>query len=145
VKDISGNVQSKSRAGTGIKVGDKWYNGTVEQLKDVEWKSDVSFKVDDSGSIIEISTTKAAAPQTKRAGGGWDDPKRQEVIVFQSARNAAIDLYKALMSTEAIKLPTKQSDKFDASLALVNEFTIDFHKQAMAIYEGKAIEEVFEK
>lgn len=144
---ISGVVESKSKAGTGIKVGGVWYNGTTSQLANVKWKSNVSFETDGQNKITSIGSASepAAAPAAPAAASGsWDD--RQAVIVFQSARNAATDLFRVMCEQGAVTLPTKKEDKYGAAMAFINEHTVLFHEQAMRVYNGdsaaKAVEEV---
>lgn len=145
---ISGVVESKSKAGTGIKVGGVWYNGTTSMLANVKWKGNVSFETDGENKITAINggSAPAAAPQAAggSSNGSWDD--RQSVIVFQSARNAATDLFRVMCEQGAVTLPAKKEDKYGAAMAFINEHTVLFHEQAMRVYNGesaaKAVEEV---
>ena len=71
----------------------------------------------------------------KKAGGKdkyWedkakDDKARQACIEHQSSRNASIALLGVLMENDAIKLPAKAADKFDAAMAIVDEMTAKFN------------------
>ncbi len=140
---ISGMVASKSKTGTGIKVDGTWYNGTTDMLLCVDYRDYAELEADDKRNIISIK--KMDSPQGAAAsggtppsggGGGYNDSARQAVIVFQSARNASISLYTALAATDAVKLPTKQADKYEAAMAFINEHTEVFHEQAMQVYGG---------
>lgn len=145
---ISGVVESKSKAGTGIKVGGVWYNGSTGQLANVKWKSNVTFETDGGNKIVSIgsapSEAPAAAAPAAASNSSWDD--RQAVIVFQSARNAATDLFRVMCEQGAVTLPTKKEDKYGAAMAFINEHTVLFHEQAMRVYNGDsaatAVEEV---
>lgn len=140
MSNVAGIVASKSRAGTGIKVDDIWYNGTKEQLANVNFRATVELEADADRKITSIKVLDAGSQQSASVQTGFD--ARQEVIVFQSARNAAIDLFEKLHTAGAIKLPAKQADTYGAAMAFINEHTAEFHKQAMAIYNNMAIEEV---
>lgn len=145
---LTGTVTSKSRNGTGIQLnGDKstWYNGSTDQLREVEWKSEVSMEVDDRNKIISISAATAAKPAAnQKAANSYQstENKRQEVIVFQSARNAAIDFINNMVTAGVVKLPAKQADMYAAYTALVAEHTVSFYEQAMTVYEGDAARDV---
>ncbi len=142
MSSVTGIVASKSRAGTGIKVDDVWYNGTREQLANVNFRATVELTADNDRKItaVKVLEDNGTSPAAQATAPGFD--ARQEVIVFQSARNAAIELFAKLQATGAIKLPTKQADQYGAAMAFINEHTAEYHKQAMAIYNNMAIEEV---
>ena len=141
MSSISGNVESKSRAGTGIKVEGKWYNGDTKLLADVAWKDNVTFEVDGKDVITSISKAKGTdAPTNAPVGNTFD--KRQEVIIFQSARNAAQVLVKDLLECGALSLPGKKCDMYDSYMALISDHTVKFHNAAVAVYTGTDAEEV---
>jgi hypothetical protein len=52
----------------------------------------------------------------------------QRKIEIQAARNAAIETAKFLTEKEFVKTPTKQADKYDAFMALVNQIADEFLK-----------------
>lgn len=141
---ISGMVESKSRKGTGIKVQGQWYNGEESMLANVPYQSQVTFEADGNRKILSVG---ASAPTPASGGGGGGSNSydaRQGVIVFQSARNAAIELYDTLVAQGAVVLPTKKEEKYAASMAFINEHTVLFHNQAMSLYEGASAEESVE-
>lgn len=142
MSQITGKVQSKSRAGTGIKINNTWYNGKTDMLATVEYGSEATIEVDDKNNVIAVITAAPAADtgpaKAVAKSGGWDDPRRQEVIVFQSARNAAIDVVDKMIQAGAVALPSKQADKLDAYNALVSIKTVEYYNQAMLVYEGQA-------
>lgn len=141
---VTGVVQSKSKAGTGVKINDKWYNGSASILEPVNFKATVTIEVDDKGNVISVVGASEPAPSAKPTSNSQDWDARQAVIVMQSARNAAIDLYGKLVESGAVTLPTKKEEKYDASIAFINEQTAVFHKQAMALYNGASIEGALE-
>ena len=104
------------------------------------------YKNVDVGSVqVTGGAPQQQAPQpanqprkayNKPAGGGkdkyWedkakDDKARQACIEHQSSRNASIALLGVLMENDAIKLPAKAADKFDAAMAIVDEMTAKFN------------------
>lgn len=66
------------------------------------------------------------------------DKLTQRVIQHQSARNSAIAFLDVLFKNEAVKLPAKQSDKFDAALALLDELTAKFIEATRGYALGSA-------
>jgi len=144
---ISGKVESKSRPGTGIKVDGVWYNGTTAQLDFIAWTGsgfnppNITFEADAKKKITSIEAAEGSAAPTGAAKGVTFD-KRQEVIVYQSGRNAAQVMVKDLVELGLVSLPTKKEEKYDAYCALVAEHTIKFHNAAMAVYTGSDVEEV---
>ncbi len=50
----------------------------------------------------------------------------QKKIEIQAARNAAIEAAKFLIEKEFVKTPTKQADKYDSYLALVDQLATEF-------------------
>lgn len=89
-----------------------------------------------------------SAPPRQAAGGDskdeyWKkkektDKLTQRVIQHQSARNSAIAFLDVLFKNEAVKLPAKQSDKFDAALALLDELTAKFIEATRGYALGSA-------
>lgn len=137
---VSGIVESKSRNGTGVKINGVWYNGTTDQLVGVEWKAQATIEVDAKNKVTAVVGASAPAASTSPAagggsGGGYD--ARQDVILFQSARNAAVDLFGKLHDAGAIKLPTKEADRMDAALAFVSEQTVMFYEESSRVFKGE--------
>jgi hypothetical protein len=62
----------------------------------------------------------------------------QKRIEIQAARNAAIEAARFLVEKEYVKTPTKQADKYDAYLALVNQLTDEFIKNTAGRLVGDA-------
>lgn len=85
------------------------------------------------------------APQQRQAAGGpagkddyWArkeerDVDVQKAIQYQASRNAAIAALDSMLTVEAVKLPAKQADKYDAYLALLEELTDHFNKQTSSL------------
>lgn len=134
---IKGTVQSCKRDGTGIKVQDQWYNGTKQLLAGVNWKDTISMVVDGK-NIVSVDAANAEPAATKsftKRSGGFDDTKRQGVIVYQSSRKDAIEVATAVLQAGVLPLPTAKGDKFDAFMAFVDELTDKFHGEAMSVFE----------
>jgi len=139
---INGEIKSKSRAGTGIKVGETWYNGTRSQLEFLNRGDNVELSHDNRTiEWVKASGGGSQKPAAKPAGGGggrWDpeaDRKRQGVIVYQAARNAAIQFAAEGIKAGAIAMPTKAADKFDVYASVIDEYTERYYNDAMSVYE----------
>ena len=118
---VQGVVASKSRAGTGIRIGEQWYNGTKGVLADIEWKDTVEAEIDSDGKkIISIKKTASAAPAPQaQASVNWDE--RQQSILWQSSRKDAVNTVRLMVEQGVVKLPTKQEAKYDAVLDLIHQ------------------------
>ena len=77
--------------------------------------------------------------QRSQGGGGMSkddywarkeerDIETQKKIQYQASRNTAIAALDVLLKAEAVKLPAKQADKYDAALALIDELTEHFQQ-----------------
>jgi hypothetical protein len=62
----------------------------------------------------------------------------QPRIEIQAARNAAIAAATVMWEKEIVKIPTKQADKYDAFLALVETLTDDFITKTASRLEGES-------
>lgn len=156
MSEITGVVTSRNPKGTGIQVGGapEWYMGKGDVLTDAIPGAEVKLKYENKANYkwvtdVEIvtkakttsATTQATAEnkvQTKKQTGyekAQDD--RQRVIVYQAARNAAIEMAKVAAQSDALALPAKKADKFDALAAFVDELTVKFFDEAMNKYNGE--------
>lgn len=160
---IEGVVQKVSKRGnaTNILVNEQWYgcgfNGVPCQEGD-----QISVPVTQNGRFLNADVKNMqilgrgnTAPQQQQAprqyadsgkqaygggkkasGGGFsrkmDDPV-QISIVQQSARNAAIQAVQLAAQLEAVPLPAKKADKFDALLALVDQVTERYFKSTQQV------------
>lgn len=122
---VTGVVESKSRAETGIKVNGQWYNGSKAILADVKWKDSVELEVDSDGKkIISASVTaggSTAPPQDNKVD--WD--ARQDSILWQSARKDAVALVGVVVAhfPGAIPVPTAKNKQYDAIVGVVEDLT----------------------
>ena len=139
--EIKGEVAAKSRLGTGLMINGSWYNGSKDMLADVDKGDRVTLSHGDNRQVTGIVKT-GSAPAPSATPNASD--ARQHVIIFQSARNAAIELHASLIANGLLSVPAKKDAKYDASMAFINEHTIRFHEQALALYAGKTAEEVFD-
>lgn len=68
--------------------------------------------------------------------------KKDVSIHYQSSRKDAIQTLGVLLANEAVKLPAKQADKYDAALALIDELTARYYlKLEDVIADGGVTEE----
>jgi len=148
------SAQRKTRFGDktthSIRIGEDWYGDGFKGFPDdaVEGAS-VEFEFTESGSYKNVipHTMRVVAPPAERpaaaasapARGGQGADARQEVIIYQAARNTATELLKVAVELEAVKLPTKQADKYDALLALHGELAEQLHCDAMDVYTGNMV------
>jgi hypothetical protein len=73
-----------------------------------------------------------------------DDPV-QRSIVQQSARNAAIQAVQVASSLDAVPLPTKKAEKFDAVLDLIDQVTERYYNETFKVAEAGGYTERAEK
>lgn len=81
------------------------------------------------------------------SGGGiskddyWSRKEERDIVVqqhiqYQASRNAAIAALESMLRVEAVKLPAKQADKYDAYLALLDTLTEQFNQQTTDLGSG---------
>jgi len=106
----------------------------------------------DSRTIV-IKEEVGAAKQTpskaaKATSGGltkdgyWEnkeakDESRQNVISYQAAHNTAATICAAAVANDALPLPSKKSDKFDAFVEAVRVLALELYTDFSSVYEGK--------
>ena len=149
VSSATRNTRYGSKEVFSIQVDGDWYGcgfdplpaGAVEGAT-VSFSTAVNGKYTNADcKTMQVVSGPSAAPSAGSGTspkGGHDDP-RQRVIVYQSARNAAIDAIALMQQLEVVSLPAKKADKYDAFFALLNEVTDRFHVDAMAVYTGDLI------
>lgn len=128
--NITGKVESKSKKGTGIKVNGDWFNGTSQTLASVNWKDEISMEVDGK-NITSISVTGTSSAPTPAASGRKDNV--QAAIIFQSSRKDAVQVVAAALEANVLPMPTKQAEKYDSFMALVDQVTERYFKEAMEV------------
>lgn len=130
---ITGKVETKSRAGTGVKVNGKWYNGAPSVLSVVEWKDEVELEVDGEGKVT--SAKKLSNRDSGRSSGPSSSPQqytdRQNNIEYQSARRDAITTALGLVSNGVVVLPTAKDAKYDAMMGLIDTITMRYFQTAI--------------
>lgn len=126
---ITGKVTSKRRDGKGLKIEDTWYKGSQSTLSAVEWKDEVEAEVE-GDTVVGIKKTGSAPQEAPRAQG---NNNVQSAIIFQSSRKDATQVVSAALAGGLLPLPTKQADKYDAFLALVNDLTDKYYEDAMVV------------
>lgn len=88
-----------------------------------------------------LSPSDGAKPQGW-AKSGFNDDKRQRTIEWQAARNSAIAAAQVILSNGAIKLPAKESGKYDAVMALIADLTKQFFAETATLGEAPKVAEV---
>lgn len=86
-----------------------------------------TIKVTGQGATSSASTTSRYNNASSNKQAWQPDPGRQVSIELQSARRDAIDLVKFMAEQGAIKLPTKQADKYDAIMGLLEHTTKEIY------------------
>jgi hypothetical protein len=91
-------------------------------------------------STVGNNYSRGSAPRGRFAGGGgksdeeksyWSNRDAKEIVTqrrieIQAARNAAIATATVMFEKELVKVPTKQADKYDAFIQLVEQLTSEF-------------------
>lgn len=98
----------------------------------------IEYSIDQAGKYKNIKDMKvvpagSASPQTGSAPLPVN--KRDVSIHYQSCRNAALTAVDIMLRNEAVKLPAKQADKYDAFLAIVQEITNQFYVKLESVIE----------
>ena len=143
MSDCSGEVQFVSKSQKGfhsLKIDDVWYGYGMYAPK-CEKGSTVSFSYETKGdfNIIDSKSFKVAEgavskPVVKSGGAAgtrdkyWEDKAetdkvQQRIRETHAARSQAIETVGALVDAGAVKLPVKESGRYDALMALVDELT----------------------
>jgi hypothetical protein len=96
----------------------------------------------------QSSSNRSKPAPSRKSGGGKgttdtamtkeDWAKKDKMIQVQAAQNTAIALVSAAVQADAVKLPAKTADRYDAFCALVDEEAERLHQQYI-----EAVEEAF--
>lgn len=81
------------------------------------------YKNADSISVVANNNVASAPAPASAPVAALPVNKKDVSIHFQSCRKDAIQTVGILLAHEAVKLPAKQADKFDAAMALIDEIT----------------------
>lgn len=126
-----------------VNIGGEWLGAGFKKPECREGDY-ISYDIEQSGKYKNIVNIKvvpqgSAPNKVSSSSDGVQLPvnKRDVSIHYQSCRNAAISLTDLLLKYEAVKLPAKQADKFDAAVGIVDELTNQFYlKLEHVIEEG---------
>lgn len=149
VKDYPKNVALKMDDG-------QFYGGfknTDKTITSVKQGDSVSFEFETKGRFNNIKPgtiekgAPSATPQSSQQGEAKSagptqstfNDTRQLSIHYQSSRNAAIAFIEAAIAADALALPAKKGDKFDALLALTKEVTDRFHVELEQVIEDGGV------
>jgi membrane-bound inhibitor of C-type lysozyme len=88
-------------------------------------------------AVKKSEVVSGAAPSAGREGY-WSqreksDDTRQSRIEWQAARNSAIALADVILKNAALKMPAKETAKYDAVVALVAELTTKFFEETKTL------------
>ena len=145
VKGIVEKINCNKSGYYGILIGDVLYGGGKHAPKFNEG-DEVSFEYTMNGKYanmefktVEVHSEGNSAPKStgsssSNGGGGgkpteayWENKDRR--IALMSCRNSAVALISAVVTAEALTLPTKKSDRFDVVMELANNLTNDYFKE----------------
>lgn len=146
VKGIVEKINENASGYFGVKMGETWY-GAGKFAPKFNEGDEVSFTFSMNGKYanmdfksVEVlaagngssgggtssqASSSAASSTGKSSGTNWD--LKDKRITYLASRKDALELAGIALSNEAFKLPTKQSDKFEALALLVNELTDTFY------------------
>lgn len=131
---VTGVVESKSRAETGIKVNGQWYNGSKQVLASINWKDTVELEIDSDGKkVISAKTTESGTSSPPKENKvDWD--ARQDSILWQSARKDAVNLMGIIMThhPKAVAVPTAANKQYEAIVAAVDTLTRELFDRSKA-------------
>jgi len=77
------------------------------------------------GSLVVIPSLPSTGGATGNGPAGTTSPTQQK-IEWQAARNSAIALVAAALSSDAVQLPAKKGDKYDALMQMVDDLTVRY-------------------
>ncbi len=84
---------------------------------------------------VEVVSAGSAGKAAWGGKSGYNDDKRQRTIEWQAARNSAIAAAQVVLSNGALKLPAKESAKYEAVMALIGELTKQFFDETATLGE----------
>lgn len=133
-----------------LEIDGTWY-GCGFNNPNVPEGSFVEFDVVQKGQYTNANNVRLAqgmsAPQTPQAASTPAAPaqaprvnSRDVSIQYQSSRKDAIQTLGVLLESEAIKLPAKQADKYDAAMALIEEITAQYYIKLENVIEAGGVE-----
>ena len=118
-----------------VKINEEWYGG-FENKENKETYASVNegdfvkvkyvvkgdYKNIDKLKVVDKATTSGASSTTKSSSSKAVDWEKKDLRAQRGfARSQAIAAVEILVLSEAIKLPAKQSAKYDALLAIIDE------------------------
>lgn len=112
-----------------MNVDGEWY-GTGFNAPACKEGDYVSFDVVQKGKFKNAENVSVASQQSavgSAPSGNIPVNKKDVSIHYQSCRKDAIQTLGVLLQHEAVKLPAKQADKYDAALAILDELTNQYY------------------
>lgn len=126
------------------------FKNADNKLSKVAQGDSVTFEFEKNGRFNNIKPGTIekgggqAAPAKSQGGGSVPaqstfNDTRQLSIHYQSSRNAAIAFIEAAVKADALVLPAKKGEKYDALLALTKEATDRFHVELEQVIEDGGV------
>ena len=125
---------------------DTWYRCGKKRPEGIDKGDVISFdySIDAKGaSKVDLDSIKKVESAKASSGGGGNtftsSTGRQDAIMWQSARNAAIEMAKVLVSVDALDVSANatKGSKAKALALYVNMLTVEFFKDATAAQDGE--------
>jgi hypothetical protein len=133
---VIARVMQRGQA-TNFVIDDVWYGAGFDAFAFKEgdtvsfsWVAKGNFKNVTKGSMVAASgAAPSAAPQAQSsAPAPAGRPSNTQVAIqYQASRNAAIAFVELAATLDAVPLPAKKGDRFDALQALVDDVTTSYH------------------
>ena len=140
VKGVVEKINKNAGGFYGVLIADTWYGAGKYEPKFKEG-DEIQFEftknknynnlVFGTEKVIEEGTGPAATASASGASGGtkatnWD--LKDKRIAYQGSRNSALKLVELALTNDAITLPTKKSDRFEAIEELVYNLTNSYYE-----------------
>lgn len=140
VKGVVEKINKNASGFYGVLIADNWYGAGKYEPKYKEG-DEVQFEFSKNGKynnlvfgteeVVAEGAGPAATASDSGSGGGtkatnWD--LKDKRIAYQGSRNSALKLVELALTNDAITLPTKKSDRFEAIEELVLNITNQYYE-----------------
>lgn len=150
---IEGVIERVNKRGAAVNVciDGVWYGLGFEEVPPVSEGDTIKFNAVAKGKYmnaekdsVEVVAKGEAKPATSSRSGGssredyWENKEKRDVQVqaeirWQASRNSATEVLKVAFEQDALSLPTKKADKYDALLVYLDSLTERFFVQTKEI------------
>lgn len=127
-----------------LEIDGQWYGHGFNKPNAHEGQY-VEFDVIQKGQYKNAENLRAAVSTPPAASSGSKAPasipvnNRDVSIQYQSSHKDAIQVLDVLLKNDAVKLPAKQADKYDAAMALVDEITAQFYLKLESVIQDGGV------